>query len=218
MQYWLQHTNYFKNILNEYCINFNESTYKLTFNNLSYVVLLSQEPELWVDINKTVITINIDKFNTNPKFTTYQLLKKMHVLPKIMARKCIVNRCSKPDLLPFFNDNHYLGYINGYFKYALIHEGKIQMAAVFSKAKIINGIKSFQLIGVCSNIHLIVTGGLDKLIKHFVIQHKADHLMTYIDTNYFTGEAFIKLGFKPEENIKNKPQNWLKLNLWLNQK
>ena len=56
--------------------------------------------------------------------------------------------------------------------------------------------RSFELIRFCSKNGINVSGGLSKLVKHFMNEKKAGDVMTYVDKQLSDGKSFIKAGFK----------------------
>jgi len=118
----------------------------------------------------------------------------------IFARNCQVKKVDKVIAEAFLNENHLLGYLNAYYKYALFHQNEIIAIATFSKGRKMNRLSSekrgFELISFCCKKHVSVTGGLSKLLKAFVSDLQPGDVMTYVDKDWSEGKAYLKIGFK----------------------
>ncbi len=119
---------------------------------------------------------------------------------KISARTCTVEKLDKQQTDLFFNQNHIQGATGYAYKTGLFHKNKLVAAIAFSKSRIMldgpNLYRSYELVRFSNLLNYTVVGGLGKLLKHFLDQKHAKHIMTYIDLDYGTGDGFIKLGFK----------------------
>ena len=129
----------------------------------------------------------------------------------IFARNCQVKKVDKAIAEAFLNENHLLGYLNAYYKYALFFDNEILAIATFSKGRKMNRLSSekrgFELISFCCKKNISVTGGLSKLLKAFVIDLQPGDIMTYVDKDWSEGKAYLKIGFKLHS--ETPPQSFL---------
>ena len=116
---------------------------------------------------------------------------------KIWARKCIVKEISYDESKEFLNKYHLQNaayaqvYIGGYFKDELVG------IMTFGKPRFNNNYQ-YELIRLCWKSDVNVIGGSEKLFKYFKIKYTPDSIVTYCDISKFTGNVYIKLGFKTE--------------------
>lgn len=124
---------------------------------------------------------------------------------RIHGRSTKVVKLTKPELLKFLNDNHGNEPFNAKYKYGLVHNNELVAVASFGQLmhkKFEEGGKwSGELIRFCNKNGVTVVGGLSKLIKHFINEHKVDDVMTYADKDWSYGKSYKKLGFKLVDEI-----------------
>ncbi len=118
---------------------------------------------------------------------------------RIHARATTVERIDKKTCDAFLNENHLQGATSAYYKYGLMHKGKLVAVATFGKSRVMTDkaayYRSYEMERYCTLLNHTVTGGLSKLLKYFIETHHAVHLMTYADAAWGKGESYIKLGF-----------------------
>jgi hypothetical protein len=95
--------------------------------------------------------------------------------------------------------------------YGLFYREELMAAASFSNGRKMNRLpadkRSYELIRFCSRAGYTVTGGLSKLLKHFVREKDAGDVMTYVDKQFSEGKAFLKAGFRKEG--ESQPRHFL---------
>ncbi len=79
-------------------------------------------------------------------------------------------------------------------------EPKLIAVATFSGGRMMKfgeraGTRSYELIRFASLKGCVVVGGMDKLLKAFILEHEPDDIMSYIDRDWSDGRSYIKLGF-----------------------
>ncbi len=118
----------------------------------------------------------------------------------IAARACQIVKLDKINADAFFNKNHLHQSTTAGHKYGLIYKNKLVAAISFSKSRVMTDgqiyYRSYELIRFSNQLGYTVTGGLNKLLKHFIEEKNVQHLMTYIDLNWGDGKAFLDFGFK----------------------
>ncbi|MES2781125.1 MAG: hypothetical protein V4651_14625 [Bacteroidota bacterium] len=128
-----------------------------------------------------------------------RLLSIIGVRKRIHARQTTVVRIDKQQASTFLTMHHLQQYVSAYYKYALVYKDEIVAVATFSKSRVMtDGVvpyRSYELIRFASKTGTTVTGGLGKLLNHFIEQHHPAHIMTYADRDWSNGEGYHKLGF-----------------------
>ena len=117
---------------------------------------------------------------------------------RIHGRKTKVQKITKPIADHFINQNHLQGAVNSRYKFGLFEREDLVAVATFSALRNMNhteNYKSAELIRFAVKAGYSVTGGLSKLISHFLVLQKPTDIMTYADRDWSSGEAYSKLGF-----------------------
>jgi hypothetical protein len=124
-------------------------------------------------------------------------------LKTIYGRKTVVNSVYKDMSGDFFEHHHLQGNAQSRFQYGLsdaLHPCLALMS--FSKGRKIirNGemYRSYEIIRFCNHTGMVVSGGMGKLIQHFIKSHQPDDIVSYVDKDWSMGESYIKLGFVPQ--------------------
>jgi hypothetical protein len=133
------------------------------------------------------------------------------LLKSIPARLCKVRRLDRSDAELFLNLHHLQGYVSSKLKYGLfLSENYQRLTDVFipkvglcvavmtfsGKRTFRDGSKSYEMTRVGSLKNIRVVGGFSKMMKTFLQETNADHVMTYIDRDWSEGDNLEKLGFE----------------------
>ena len=209
-------SRFFSHLLKEQNIPF-QLTVKPGYHNFTlektvYILDMLTLPYRKPEVNG--IHFCLDEFvfhNTALQSRVLALLKQNKT---VFARNCAVKRIDKHAAEAFFSRYHLAGYRKAKFKYGLFYKSNLVAAATFAQGRNLavgeEKIRSYECIGFCQTSGITVTGGLSKLITHFVREKKADHLSTYIDAGWSKGEAFKRIGFKRTQQLPPLPftVNW----------
>lgn len=145
----------------------------------------------------------------------------MDGLSNIFARNCLVRRITKPEAAAFLNDNHRLGDTSCRYRYGLFVErstgeneyavapGTLVAVSEFSNArrwmKGDRKISSYEWVRYASLKGVRITGGMGKMLQHFIDDVHPDDVMTYADVSWPDGgDVYMKLGFE-EEGLVERP-------------
>lgn len=112
---------------------------------------------------------------------------------KIVARKCKVEKISKEEARSFLENNHFQGWAQASICLGLFYNQQLYAVMTFGKPRY-NHAYQYELVRYCSAAN--VTGGLAKLFSYFIKQYKPQSIVSYCDLSKFTGDSYIKLGFK----------------------
>ena len=116
------------------------------------------------------------------------------------ARKAKLIPVDKADAVLFFNRYHLQGFVNAKYHFGLTMNNELISLASFSDLRPMkskgNQYTSAELIRFASIDGFTITGGLSKLIKHFLNLTKPNDLMTYADRDWSLGKGYAALGFE----------------------
>jgi hypothetical protein len=116
------------------------------------------------------------------------------------ARKAVISELEVAQAAKFFNDNHLHGQVNAAYYYGLLIDNELISMASFSALRPmkLKGPKytSAELIRYASKDGCTITGGLSKLIKHFMKNYQPNDLMSYADRDWSLGKGYSHLGFE----------------------
>jgi len=119
---------------------------------------------------------------------------------RIHARRTEVRRITKDIMSGFFAANHLQSFVNGRYNYGLYLDEQLVAAASFSAGRKMarNGVvcRSFELLRYANLLHHRVTGGLGKLVAHFIKDVNPDDIMTYADLDWASGKGYRALNFE----------------------
>lgn len=148
--------------------------------------------------NHQVINLWEDVWAKKPTQVCARLASLMGLNKSIYGRTTKVVKITKPQASAFFNAYHLQAYVKSRHNFALKYQDEIVAAAAFSalrKMKHSENYYSVELIRFATKAGFTVTGGLSKLIHHFVAQFKPDDIMTYADCDWTDGVSYVKLNF-----------------------
>ncbi|WAC40481.1 hypothetical protein [Pedobacter sp. SL55] len=99
----------------------------------------------------------------------------------------------------FLQAHHLQGYIKTKFNYGLSLNNELVAVACFAAARPMKSkgddYRSAELVRFATKTGYTITGGLGKLVKHFLKQVSVNDLMTYADRDWSLGKGYDKLGF-----------------------
>ena len=124
---------------------------------------------------------------------------------KIHARKCTIQELTNNEMKLFLNENHLQGYIPASVNIALIYNNEIVSALTFVKARYNKKIQ-WELLRLATKINTNISGGIQRLWKHFISTYHPTSIVSYCDLRWFTGKIYSKLGFLKKNT--SKPSYW----------
>lgn len=117
----------------------------------------------------------------------------------IGARLCTIREISNQEAKVLNEQIHLQGHRNAQITYGLFYENKLVQLMSFSKTKYNRNLKNnneYEIIRGCPGSNNIVIGGVSKLLKHFIREHKPTKIFSYCDFNKFNGKSYEKVGMK----------------------
>lgn len=121
---------------------------------------------------------------------------------KIGASKCKVKELSVDIYRKFCEENHLQGKADARLKLGLFYKDELVQIMSFSKPRFTDKYE-WEVIRECSKQGYIILGGKEKLWSYFVKTFQPKSVISYCDFSKFTGNSYLKLGFKKER--LNKP-------------
>jgi hypothetical protein len=177
----------------------------------------SNEKEIlnWIqDKNFRIIFLFERDWFENPTILENRILSLWKIRNRIHGRACTIERINKVQSDEFLITNHSLGKSGAFYHFGLFYKNELKAVASFSKARIM----TYEVIPYYSYVweryasasDCTIIGGMSKLLKAFLDETSAKHIMTYADKNWGNGDAFLKLGFKvisESETLNSKIRN-----------
>lgn len=121
---------------------------------------------------------------------------------KIFARKCIIKEINNKEYQNFCNQNHLQGEAGAKIKLGLFYKNELVQIMSFGAPRFTDKF-DWEIIRECSKLGYCIIGGKERLWKYFINRCNPSNCISYCDFSKFTGESYLKLGFKKER--LNKP-------------
>ena len=157
---------------------------------------------------KYPIIISEDRYRQSPEVIFSRILAHLGVFHSIFARNCEVRKIDKKLANSFLNENHSYGSCTSRYNYGLFTkkadanypENSLIAVASFSNSrrwkKEEKIIRSHEWLRYSSLPGIRISGGMGKLLKHFIDEVKPDDIMSYADLEWSDGNVYRALGFK----------------------
>lgn len=115
---------------------------------------------------------------------------------KISAHKLKLKKITQKEANEFLSTSHIQGAAkNQSYCYGLYNDDELIAVATFGKSRF-NKAYEYEFIRYAVKDNFIIHGGSSKLFKQFVKDSQANTVVSYVDFNHTTGEAFLgSLGF-----------------------
>lgn len=175
-----------------------------------------------------------DRWRRNSRMIRQRLLAHLGIFTSIFARNCQVRRIDKPLAASFLEEAHSYGDASCKYRYGLflvrhtghcrlegaaepIVPGTLVAVAEFSGArrwkKEDMTVSSYEWTRYASLPWLRISGGMGKILRHFIEQVQPDDIMSYADLEWSEGLVYEQLGFIPENSrqpvlFKVDSQGW----------
>jgi hypothetical protein len=131
---------------------------------------------------------------------------------KIHGRKTTVHQLNRDQADEFLTKYHLQGSVKARYKFGLLNDGELVAVATFSGTRLMRfknpAYRSAELIRFASKAGVTVTGGMTKLMKHYLALLKPNDLMSYADRDWSLGQGYVVSGFNLEQ-IQEPAYLWL---------
>ena len=129
-----------------------------------------------------------------------RILAHLGQFRRIMARKCTIRRIDAPLAKQFLEQNHSYGYAAARYKYGMFFGDELVAVSLFSAPRAMtkdrNGIMSYEWVRYASLADCRISGGMGKMLAHFVNEIKPQEVMSYADFEWSNGKVYTSLGFR----------------------
>lgn len=197
-----------------------------TRNILPISILSSsvQEAEAYSDamaewmkgIDANLIIITEDRWNRQQEMMKARLLAHLERFTSLYARNCEIRRIDKPAAAAFLEACHSYGDASCRYRYGMflkrhtghlarsgsLAPGTLVAVAEFSNARrwIKDGkeIRSYEWTRYASLPGVRISGGMGRMLRHFIKETEPDDIMSYADLEWSGGDAYEQLGFVAE--------------------
>ena len=122
----------------------------------------------------------------------------------IAARNTIVKEVTSDEVHDFLEENHIFGSINTNINIALIYNNNIIGVMSIGKPRF-NNRTDYEIYRLAFESGINIIGGFEKLFKYFEGHYKFNSIASYIDISKFTGNSYLRVGFKTEPNPITEP-------------
>ncbi|MBE6228220.1 MAG: hypothetical protein E7120_05015 [Bacteroidales bacterium] len=168
------------------------------------------------DIEGKLIIITEDRWNRQQEMMKARLLAHLERFTSLYARNCEIRRIDKPTAAAFLQACHSYGDASCRYRYGMflkrhtghlarsggLPPGTLVAVAEFSNARrwIKNGqeIRSYEWTRYASLPGVRISGGMGRMLKHFINETAPDDIMSYADLEWSEGNAYEQLGFVAE--------------------
>lgn len=117
------------------------------------------------------------------------------------ARKVEVKQITNNQAYEFEDKYHLQNSASSTVNIGCYYNNEIIGVMTFGKPRF-NKEYEYELIRLCWHPKYIVSGGTNKMFKHFIKTYNPSSIITYTDISKFTGNVYLKMGFNV---IKQKP-------------
>lgn len=115
---------------------------------------------------------------------------------KVYARKCKIKKIDNPTVDVFLNQYHHQKTCRGQKHcYGLFYENQLIGLMTFGQPRYNYNVQ-YELLRLCYHPNYNIVGGSLKLFNAFLREKEPNSIVSYCDTQYFTGEVYPKMGFK----------------------
>ena len=167
-------------------------------------------------IEGKLIIITEDRWNRQQEMMKARLLAHLERFTSLYARNCEIRRIDKPAAAAFLEACHSYGDASCRYRYGMflkrhtghlaetgsLSPGTLVAVAEFSNARrwLKDGqeIRSYEWTRYASLPGVRISGGMGRMLKHFINETAPDDIMSYADLEWSEGNAYEQLGFVPE--------------------
>ena len=121
---------------------------------------------------------------------------------RFYARKCQIKELQYKEYADFCNENHLQGECGAKIKLGLFYNEELVQVMSFGSPRFTDKYE-WEIIRECSKLGYIIIGGKEKLWKYFLKKYNPSNCLSYCDFSKFTGDSYLRLGFKLKQ--LNKP-------------
>ena len=132
----------------------------------------------------------------------------------LYARNCTVKHIDNKTCTEFLDKTHLQGAVTSEIRLGLFDKSSNLMGVMTFGRPRFSSEYEYELIRLAWLPDVNVVGGSEKLFKAFIKEYNPSSIMSYCDIGKFSGNVYLKLGFKPadsKEFITSPNYNWVDL-------
>lgn len=114
----------------------------------------------------------------------------------IYGRHTKVGLISEDNAKEFCNKYHLQGYVHSEINIGLTYNNELISILTLGKPRFNTGYQ-YEILRYCNSYSKVVIGGLEKMFEYFLNRYNPTSILTYSDISKFTGNSYLKIGFKP---------------------
>lgn len=164
--------------------------------------------------NGKACVVTEDRWHSQRKMMESRLLAHLEIFDQVYARNCEIRKIDRTTAAEFLEQNHSYGDASCRYRYGMflkrhtghcldghdrLPEGTLAAVATFSNArKWLKGekvIRSYEWTRYASLPNLRISGGMGRMLKHFINEVQPDDIMSYADLEWSEGTVYQTLGF-----------------------
>ena len=151
-----------------------------------------------------VIYLYEDRWRTGGPYLRERILAHLGVYRKIFARKCDIRRIDAVTAAAFLNCHHSYGTAKAKYKYGMFLGSELVAVALFSSPRTIPrniggrqvALRSFEWVRYAGLSGSRISGGMSRMLAHFVADAAPEEVMTYADLEWSEGTVYARMGFQ----------------------
>ncbi len=147
---------------------------------------------------KTVKLIHIFEYEwrTNKEeIKEYLKTKICGPTQSVSARNTYIKHVDRDEAIDFLEENHLQGYAESSINLGCYYNNELIGIMTFGKPRF-NNEYEYEIIRSAWKKGYAVTGGIEKLFKHFITEYTPNNVMSYCNIAKFDGGSYGRLGFK----------------------
>jgi hypothetical protein len=113
----------------------------------------------------------------------------------IYARNTNVHEINQDIAQEFLNKYHLQGYASSTINIGCYYNEQLIGMMTFGKPRFNNSYE-YEIVRLCWLPTIHVVGGLEKLFSYFLTKYNPQSIITYVDISKFTGNSYLRIGFK----------------------
>ena len=165
---------------------------------------------------KGVIYLYEDRWRSGGDRLRDRILAHLGICRKIFARKCDIRRIDAPAAAAFLNLHHSYGSTKAKYKYGMFLGDELVAVSLFSSPRTIPRdiagrqvpLRSYEWVRYTSLSGSRISGGMSRMLAHFVADAVPDEVMTYADLEWSEGAVYARLGFH-EAGLREPVTFWV---------
>jgi len=188
MEEWAE---YCKQIAAQAQLSFVRNNSIITIENESFEFVIRG-----IKVSDIAFSVHEDLWITRQDILKSKIKSILGLNDVVYARDCTVRRIESSEAKLFLAFHHLHGATKSKLRFGLFEDGALLAVATFAGTRMFGESKSAELIRYCQYSGITIVGGLDKLLSAYIDDVKPNDIMTYVDLEWGSGDAFLKLGFE----------------------